>query len=56
MPIGLIKLISTQKVLKTCINKGENNTFWVVITPPNRHIASPLTMKEKESNQRQDEL
>ena len=24
-----------------------NNTFWVVITPPNRHIASPLAMKER---------
>ena len=56
MPIGLIRLISTQKVLKTCINKGVNCTFWVVITHPNRHIASPLAMKEEESNQKQDEL
>ena len=27
MPIGLIRLISTQKVLKTCINKGVNQHF-----------------------------
>ena len=52
MPIGLIRLISAQKVLKTCINKGENSTIWVVITPPNRHIASPIAMKEEESNQK----
>ena len=27
MPIGLIRLISTQKVLKTCINKGAKYHF-----------------------------
>ena len=27
MPIGLIRLISTQKVLKTCINKGVKKHF-----------------------------
>ena len=27
MPIGLIRLISTQKVLKTCINKGVKYHF-----------------------------
>ena len=56
MPTGLIMLITTQKVLKTCSVKGMNNTIWVVITPPNRHIASPLAMKEEESKQKQDQL
>ena len=27
--------------------KLSNSTFWVVITPPNRHIASPLATKER---------
>ena len=50
MPTGSIWLITMQQVLKT------RSTIWVVITPPNRHIASPLEMKEEESNKKQDEL
>ena len=34
------------KVFKRVNYKLWNSTFWVVITPPNRHIASPLAMKE----------
>ena len=35
------------KVFKRVNYKLWNNTFWVVITPPNQHIASPLAMKER---------
>ena len=35
------------KVFKRVNYKLSNSTFWVVITPPNRHIASPLVMKDK---------
>ena len=37
------------KVFKRVNYKVQNSTFWVVITPPNRHIASPLAMKERKS-------
>ena len=37
------------KVFKRFNYKLQNNTFGVVITPPNRHIASPLAMKERKS-------
>ena len=37
------------KVFKRVNYKLSNNTFWVVITPPNRHIASLLAMKERKS-------
>ena len=49
---GLIGLIITQKVLKTHNSRVQNITFCVIITPPNRHIASPLAMKEKESTKK----
>ena len=35
------------KVSKRVNYKLWKNTFWVVITPPNRHIASPLAIKER---------
>ena len=35
------------KLFKRVHYKVQNNTFWVVITPPNRHITSPLAMKER---------
>ena len=35
------------KVFKRVNYKLENSTFLVVITSPNRHIASPLAMKER---------
>ena len=35
------------KVFKRVNYKLQNNTFWVEITPPNRHIASPLAIKER---------
>ena len=44
MLIGLINIISTQKALKTYLNRTQNSTFWLLITPPNRHIGSPLEM------------
>ena len=56
MPIGLIRLISTQKVLKHVLIRVQKRTLWVVITPPNRYIASPVEMKEEESNEKQDLL
>ena len=56
MPIGLIRLISAKKVLKPVLIRVQNRTLWVVITPPNRYIASPIEMKEEESNQKQDFL
>ena len=37
------------KVFKRVNYKLKNNTFWVVITPPNRHIASPLAIKERKN-------
>ena len=37
------------KVFKRVNYKLSNSTFWVVITPPNRHIASPLAIKERKS-------
>ena len=37
------------KVFKRVNYKLQNNTFWVVITPPNRYIANPLAMKERKS-------
>ena len=37
------------KVLKRVNCKLSNSTFRVVITPPNRHIASPLAIKERKS-------
>ena len=37
------------KVFKRIYNRLQKNTFWVVITPPNRHIASPLAMKERKT-------
>ena len=49
MPIGLIKAITTQKVLKTCINKGVKYHYLGSNHTPNRHIPSPLAMKEEES-------
>ena len=55
MPIGSIWLISTQKVLKTRSVKSMEQHYFGSNTPLNRHIASPLAMKE-ESNQKQDEL
>ena len=39
------------KVFKKVNYKVQNNTFWVVITPPNRHIASPLANKERKTKQ-----
>ena len=37
------------KVFKRVNYKLSNSTFWVVITPPNRHFASPLAMKKKKT-------
>ena len=51
MPIGLIKLISTQKVLKSAINRAQNSTNWALITPLNRNITSPLAMTERKREQ-----
>ena len=56
MPIGLIRVITTQKVHKTYINKGVKWHYLGSNNTPNRHIISPLAMKEDESNQKQDEL
>ena len=38
------------KVFKRVNNKLSNSTFWVVIT--NRHIASPLAIKERKSTKK----
>ena len=38
-------------VLKRANNKLQNSMFWVVITPPNRHTASPLAIKERKTKQ-----
>ena len=47
MPIELKSNNYYSKVFKRVNYKLWNNTFWVVITPPNRRIASPLAMKER---------
>ena len=47
MLIGLKGDNYYSKVFKKVNYKLWNNTFWVVITPPNQHIASPLAMKER---------
>ena len=47
MPIGLKVNNYYSKVFKKVNYKLWNSNFWVVITPPNRHIASPLAMKER---------
>ena len=47
MLIGLKSDNYYSKVFKRVNYKLWNSTFWVVITPPNRHIASPLAMKER---------
>ena len=52
MSIGLIITISTQKELKTYKKRVQNSTFWALITPPNRHIASPLAMQEENNNKK----
>ena len=49
MLIGLKGDNYYSKVFKRVNYKLSNNTFWVVITPPNRHIASHLTIKERKS-------
>ena len=46
MLIGLKSNNYYSKVFKRINYRLSNSTFWVVITPPNRHIASPLAMKE----------
>ena len=47
MLIGLKGDNYYSKVFKRVYYKLSNSIFWVVITPPNRHIASPLAMKER---------
>ena len=47
MLIGLNSDNYYSKVFIRVNYKLWNSTFWVVITPPNRHIASPLAMKER---------
>ena len=47
MLIGLNGQNYYSQVFKMINYKLWNSTFWVVITPPNRHIASPLAMKER---------
>ena len=49
MLIGLKGNNYYSKVFKRVNYKLWNCTFWVVITPPNRHIASPLAMKERKT-------
>ena len=44
MSIELLKSISTHRI-KSAINKAQYCTIWVLITPPNRDIASPLAIK-----------
>ena len=48
MLIGLKDNNYYSKVFKRVYYKLSKSTFWVVITPPNRHIASPLAIKERE--------
>ena len=47
MPIELKGNNYYSGVFKRANYKLKNNMFWVVITPPNRHIASPLAIKER---------
>ena len=54
--LGQFDLLLHKKCSKPGVLRVWNNTIWVVITPPNHHIASPLVMKEEESNQKLDEL
>ena len=56
MSTGLIRLITTQKVLKTWSVKGVNMYYLGSNHSPNQHIASPLALKEEKSNEKQDEL
>ena len=56
MPTGSIWLIAMQKVLKNRSVKIMKQQYLGSNHSPNRHIASPLAMKEEESNQKQDEL
>ena len=50
MLIGLKGNNYYSKVFKRVNYKPSNSTFWVVITPTNRHIASPLAIKERGKN------
>ena len=50
MPIELKDNNYYSKVFKRVNNKLSNSTFWVVIT--NRHIASPLAIKERKSTKK----
>ena len=51
MPTGLIRLITTQKVLKICSNKSVKQHCLGSNHSHNRHIVGPLAMKEEESKQ-----
>ena len=42
--LGYLKRLVHKKCLKPAINRAQDSTIWVLITPPNRHIASPLAM------------
>ena len=53
MPIELKGNNYYSEVFKRVNYKLQNNTFWVVITPPNRHIASLLAMKKKKKENKQ---
>ena len=50
--IGLINRLVHKKYLESILNRVQNSTFWVLITPPNRHIASPVAMSEIINKQR----
>ena len=39
----------SSKVFKRVNYKVQNSTFRVVVTPPNRHIVSPLAIKKRKS-------
>ena len=56
MPIELKGNNYYSKVFKRVIYKLWNNTFWVVITPPNRHIASSLAMKERKNKNKSNKF
>ena len=45
--LGYLSRLVHKKCLKPAINRAQNSTIWVPITPPNRHIASPLAMIKK---------
>ena len=47
MPIELKGNNYYSRVFKRGYYMLQNSMLWVVITPPNRHIASPLAMKER---------